>query len=99
MIVEIPVPDRDWWQLCDVAEARGVRVVDMLRAAVADVVEAAWTPDDLVKRWVLAGFPDGEISKRTGMTVADVAHRRRRMGLAANKRFPSRAPRNERTTA
>ena len=99
MIVEVFIPDKDWWQLAEVAETRGTHVPDMLAAAVADVIAAAWSLDDVIWFNVRAGMPDAEIARRTGATVHLIAQHRRRLGLKANKRFGGRGlPARERNS-
>lgn len=86
MKVTVEIRDADYWRLANIADTRGIKVSDMLRAGIAQVVTAASTPRDTVQMLVLAGLPDGEISKRTGMTVATIADHRRKLGLPPNRR-------------
>jgi hypothetical protein len=86
MKVTVDIPDRDYWRIATVAEQRGIRVGEIVSAAAASIANVAVKPCDVVKGLVLAGFPDGEISKRTGMTVLAIATHRRALGLPPNRR-------------
>lgn len=86
MKVTIDIPDRDYWQAAAVAERQGVRVADMVGALVEAGIHAATEPRETVLALVRAGYPDGEISKRTGMTVLTISGHRRALGLPPNRR-------------
>jgi DNA-binding CsgD family transcriptional regulator len=82
--------DRDWAMLVDRAEAHGLKVPDLLVAAVHQVMPHERPVGDDVLRLVRAGFPDALIGERLGLDNATVKRIRRRAGLPAN-RFQGRS--------
>lgn len=86
MRIVVELPDREAWALASRAEARGVKVADLIRAAARDLARVSSRPRDVVGELVRLGLPDGEISIRTGMTVGTIANHRRSLGLPPNRR-------------
>lgn len=90
--VEVEVPDRLAWQLDEAAEARGATLRRVLESAVRHQieVEAAALKSrrrlDMIGDLVRVGIDDGRIAVALGLTRAQVADRRRKLGLRANRR-------------
>lgn len=77
--VAVRFPARTWARLATVADERGVKIPDLLAAAVAELVRP--TRQDWVVLLARAGLSDREIASRTGETKAYVARTRLKAGI------------------
>lgn len=84
MKVTIDISDREWWELTELAEQRGVKVADMVKIALT--TPHTITQTDMIQALNKAGLPDADIAGRLNLTVGYVAQRRRWLGLKPNRR-------------
>lgn len=85
MRVVVNIPDRDWAVLVDRAEAHGLKVPDVILAAIHQVMPHRRPVGEDVLRLVRAGFPDALVGERLGIDKSAVARIRQRAGLPANR--------------
>ena len=77
--VMVTFPARVWGRLANLADDRGVKVPDLIAAAVAEMVPV--TREERVLLLVRAGLSDGDVAARTGETRAYVARHRLKAGI------------------
>lgn len=80
----VEMPDRVWAKLVKVADARGVKVSDLLVATITELIN----PLDVERRIVRAvedGLTDALIAERVALPKPIVARLRRKAGLAPNR--------------
>jgi len=85
MRITVDIPDRDWARLVGVAEERGVKLPELVYAAVLDLMPWRDTIADQVQHLARAGFPDARIAERLGVNNAQVSALRREAGIPANR--------------
>lgn len=78
------IPDREWAQLVDRAEANGLRLTDLIRAGIESVMPHERPIGADVLDLVRAGLADAVIGERLGVPNATVSRIRRQAGLPAN---------------
>ncbi len=84
MRVVVNIPDHEWAQLVNEAEANGLRVPDLIRAGIESVRPHRRPIGADVLDLVRAGFADAVIGERLGVPNATVSRIRRQAGLPAN---------------
>jgi hypothetical protein len=82
--VSLTLPTHIWGRLASVAEARGVKVADIIVAALRPLL-APQTLNARVVELARAGFTDTHICEATGQDRSFVARTRRSAGIPANK--------------
>lgn len=85
MRIHVDIPDRDWARLVGVAEERGIRLPDLVYAAVLDLMPWRDTLADQVQHLARAGFPDARIAERLGITNSQASALRREAEIPANR--------------
>lgn len=84
MRVVVDIPDDDWVVLVNRAEAHGVKVGDLIRAGIAQVMPHGRPVAADVVSLVRAGLADSVIARGLGVPNARVSRIRRKAGLPAN---------------
>lgn len=85
MKIEIEIPDAEWALLAARADAHGLKVPDLIRAGIREVMPHGLPLGEHVRLLVRAGYPDAVVAERLGMTNRQVSEVRRRAGLPANR--------------
>ncbi len=81
--VSITMPDRVWGRLASRADDMGVRVAELLTMAIQNLAPEPET--DRVAVLASSGLSDKEIARAMSLTNEQVARRRRRAGIPANR--------------
>lgn len=82
--MRVDIPDRTWAELAAVADGQGVKVAQLLAAAVMEL--AGWeSRSQRVCVLARAGLPDAVIAERTGETRGFIGDARRSAGIPANR--------------
>ena len=82
--MNVNVPTQVWARMVNVAEARGVKVEDILVAAIVDITKPR-NRKERVLELVRAGLPDAVIAERTGELKNYVSETRRAAHLPPNR--------------
>lgn len=82
--MNVNVPTTVWARMVNVAEARGVKVEDILVAAIVEVTKPR-NRKERVLELVRAGLPDAVVAERTGELKNYVGDTRRKAHLAPNR--------------
>lgn len=85
MKVTIDIPDREWALMVERAESHGLRVAELIRAAINDAIPNRMPFPEQVLHLVRAGFPDARIAERFGVPNNAVKTIRLKAGLPANR--------------
>jgi hypothetical protein len=84
MRVTVDIPDAEWAVLVSRAEAHGLRVPDLVRAGIEEILPRHRPTRDVVTLLVKAGFSDSQIAGWLDLTNHTVATYRRDARLPAN---------------
>jgi len=86
IMVAVPVSMRDYPKLARLAERRGFDTIAAMLAASLDRLANITDAHDETEFLVRLGLSDAEIAAHLNLIVGTVADRRRRLGLAPNRR-------------
>ena len=84
MKITVDIPDNEWALLVARAEAHDLKVRDLIRAAIDDVMPHRLPLRDHVLLLVKAGMSDKAVGMRLNLTNAQVARIRKTAGVPAN---------------
>jgi len=85
MKITVEIPDMQWADILRRAEDHGLKVEDLIRAGITEVLPRNLPVDKKITLMVKAGFPDRIIAERLGLTNAAVIRVRHRQKLPANR--------------
>lgn len=85
MKITVDIPDLQWADMLRRAEDHGLKVEDLIRAGITEVLPRNLPADKKIILMVKAGFPDRIIAERLGFTNAAVIRVRHREKLPANR--------------
>lgn len=84
MKVSVTIPDREWYALAGKAERAGVKIADLVTAAVVGLVNenpSRTVMRDQIQHLVEQGIPDPVIAHRLRVAIEHVRKVRRDLGL------------------
>lgn len=85
MKITVEIADTQWADILRRAEDHGLKVEDLIRAGITEVLPRNLPVDKKITLMVKAGFPDRIIAERLGLTNAAVIRVRNRQKLPANR--------------
>lgn len=84
MKIAMTIPDREWYALAGKAEKAGVKIADLVQAAIVSLVHdnpSRMVLRDQIQHLVEQGIPDPVISYRLRIAIEHVRKVRRDLGL------------------
>ncbi len=84
MKVVVDIPDAEWAVLVGRAEAHGLRVPDLVRAGIEEILPRERPTREVVALLAKAGFSDAQIAGWLGLANQTVAVHRRAARIPAN---------------
>jgi len=84
MKLTVDIPDQKWARMVELAESRGLKVADLVRAGVISAFPQRPVLSEQIVRLVTTGLPDAVIAERLACAKSTVAGHRRAAGLPAN---------------